>query len=504
MMLPAFTPTLPDNRQLDRLELVAISYLFLPILILLLGWLDWPFAIGLGFLASLSWVFVAQRHRPLSSPINRWHWIIIACLAILWVSLSGLAGHFHLNTDWDFRMSVLHDLTAGSWPVGYGIFEGHEIILRLPMGYYLTPALIGKLLGGSEEAARWALWAWTSLGGALFMGLAIHSLPAPRHTWQTAALLLGVVFFSGMDIVGTLMRDHAWPVPGMHLEWWAELFQYSSNTTLMFWVPNHALPGWLGAVLIWRHRDSGLDLAAAGLLMLSVVIWAPLVAVGLFPLVLVCTLRGVTLRDWRQAWIQPAVLCMLPPALLAMRFITFGVPPEAAGTLSEAGALGPVLIRLLIFSLLEWGFLAWLVLRTDYRHPLVWAAVLELLLLPGLRFGPGNDIVMRGGIPALTLLMMAVLMVLTRPPTRDRSAQVAITCCLLIGAVTPYEEIYRSFYPSPRYESQGRHFVERNGLPWHYVGALNHHPWLPLVLSKPAVLRIAPTSPPASQPENSH
>jgi hypothetical protein len=487
----------PEMRQLDKIELTAVSYIFLPVLVMMLGWLNWPFALILGGLSSAAWFFVARRQRHTKNPLSINYWTIIFITSILWISLSGIAGHFHLNSDWDFRMSVLHDLTMGAWPVSYGKLDGQDVILRLPMGYYLTPALIGKVLGGSEDSARWALWAWTTVGACLFLGLVIHSLPTPRHPWQLITALLGAILFSGMDVIGALMRDHTWPVSGMHLEWWADLFQYSSNTTLMFWVPNHALPGWIGAILIWRHRSHGLDLAAAGLLILSAVVWAPLVAIGLFPLLLLCSWRELTLRSWLHAWITPASLCLLPPALLAIRFITFGVPAEAAGTLNEAGALGPVVVRWFIFSLMEWGFIAWLVLRSNMRQPLVWAAILELLLLPWLRFGPGNDIVMRGGIPAITLLMMAALHVLTQASIRERATQAALAACLLVGAVTPYEEIYRSFHPSLRYESQGKTFVERNGLPWHYVGLLPQESWLRFILGHPTQLKNQPETQPS-------
>jgi hypothetical protein len=483
-----------QGRQLDRLELIAVSYLTLPVLVFLLGWLYWPFALGLGALALIAWVLVARQCQlqPAElSALTPATWLAIAGVSALWVSLSGLAGDFRLNSDWAVRMSVLRDLTVGAWPISYGQQEGHDIILRLPMGYYLVPALLGKIMGASEEAARLALWLWTTLGAALFLGLILGSLHGRRPVWQIVVMLLGVVAFSGMDIVGSLIRRPEWPASGQHLEWWAQLFQYSSNTTLMFWVPNHALPGWLAALLVWRHREQGLSLAATGLLMLGVVVWAPLVAVGLAPLLLMCSLRTQSPIAWAREWLQPSVLCLIFPGLLTISFITFGVPSEAASALSNAGQLGPIAIRLITFSFLEWGIFAWPVLRSNPRNWLVWISAVELLLLPLLRFGPGNDIVMRGGIAPLTIIMVAALMLLLDATVRQRAAQILVAVCLLVGAVTPYEEIYRAFYPGPRYESQGQNFVQLNGLPWHYVGLLNHS-WLPVVLAKPVLLSEAP------------
>ena len=74
---------------------------------------------------------------------------------------------------------------------------------------------------------------------------------------RRAAVAAVVVLFSGLDIIGSLLDDGPrfrtdWNIT-THLEWWAGKYQYSSMTTQLFWVPNHALGGWLIIGLLFRN-----------------------------------------------------------------------------------------------------------------------------------------------------------------------------------------------------------------------------------------------------------
>lgn len=474
----------PDfGRQLDTLELAALSYLGLPVVVFILGWLRPTYAtIGAG-LFLFSWFGVLRHRRRIEHPIHPWKILAVAAVAALWVSLSGLVGDFHLNSDWRVRMSVLRDLTVGEWPVGYGPMNGQELILRFPMGYYMVPALIGKVTGLS--GAYSALWAWTVLGTGLFLLLVGNAAGRLSRSWLIPVAV--AIWFSGMDIIGWLLFRGQLPSAGQHIEWWAGLFQYSSQTTVLFWVPNHAIPGWLAALIVWRHRDTGLAMAPAALLLLCVAFWAPLVAIGAAPLVVLCAVRGQPWQSVLRESFQVPVLATLPVGLAFARFITFGVPTSAVSATAQAGlSIAPLLELLSIFSVLEWGLLAALISASGQRSWLFWAAVIELLGLPALRFGPGNDIVMRGGIPALTIIMLFATTAFTTSRT-PKDLRIAIAVVLLVGCATPLLEFQRAFTASPRYHNETQNFIELNGTPWHYVGTLNQ-PSLQRIIRNPVPL----------------
>lgn len=462
------------GRGLDRTEAVALAYLGAPLTLWALGWFRLPVAVAL--LLTLAFVAAAViRHMsaPTAEPLTRSQWALAAVVAAVWAAGTGLAGGAYLNPDWTVRLAALHDLVTMPWPVSYGSEGDGVLMLRFPMAYYLIPATVGKIAG--MEEARLALYAWTAIGAAIFLALVLQSLPR-RSLREIAATVAVVVLFSGMDIVGWLTTKGSFPAPGEHIEWWQWMFQYSSNATLMFWVPNHALPGWLATAVLWRHRNRGLDVSASAALLLAVAAWAPLVAAGLLPLLILGSLRGVRAAASLNAAARPEVWFAAGWIALLAAFTTFGVPVEESSrswaTARLQFALLPYLLPYLTgFAVVEWGLLALWVWRAQGRHPLIIAAMATLILLPAFRFGPGNDIVMRGGIPAMTLLMFATLEAL-RHRHATRLQRSAILAVLALGAVTPLLEMTRALMPASGPPPAIEGPLTAQGRPWHYVGTL--------------------------------
>lgn len=501
-------------RDLDRLEWLAVSYLFLPIFPFLLGWLRWPYGLSLAALAALGWWSTPWKRAEGRPVLGRPAAVVLVMAAAIWVALSGLVPPFDLSDDWSTRMAVLRDLAVGDWPVGYGQLGGayQNLLLRFPMGYYLVPAMFAKGLGGTEGVARALLLPWTLLGVTLFLVLTLTSFrPEPRRL-RVKNVILPLVLtigFGGMDVVGWLVLRRSWPPVGSEIEWWAGLFQYSAHTTLLFWVPNHALPGWLAGVLVWRHRQQGLSLSACGLLLVAVVGWSPLVALGLTPLILACSLRGQPPRRWLEELWRPGLLALVPPGLIVTLFLTFRVPGN--GLFMSWVSLNSIISWVLLvglFTLLEWALLiAWIV-RAGERSWLLWLAGSQLLILPLFKYGIFNDLVMRGGIPALTVVFCALLATLNAQQPGKLPGAIGLVLMLALGGVTPFLALQQSFQPGDRYVSQGRTYVQINagktkGIAWHYLADL-HDTWLERVLAAPKRLSPGPLLPsPAPSPPSS-
>jgi hypothetical protein len=61
----------------------------------------------------------------------------------------------YANPDWYIRDAVLGDLVNFEWPLHYLSAEGEPLILRSAIGYFLPPALFGKIFGlGSPRSRR--------------------------------------------------------------------------------------------------------------------------------------------------------------------------------------------------------------------------------------------------------------------------------------------------------------------------------------------------------------
>jgi hypothetical protein len=434
-------------------------------------------------------------------PVTPLQLSVAVAVACAWTLIGGADHVFFANADWHVRDAVLHDLVASHWPVGYGIFDGKETMLRAPLAYYLPAALIGKVAG--LAAAHVALGLWTAIGCALFL-MQVLSLTRSRPA-VAAAVVTVVVLFSGLDIVGSLLNDGPhfrsdWNIT-THLEWWAGKYQYSSMSTQLFWVPNHALGGWLLVGLLSRHGDSPAFDATLPICVVALALWSPLTAVGIVPFVLwriiVEAQRGRLTRLLRpQIWL-PALLVGL---VLAAYFILD--PSRIPKGLSVGGpGDGAVLdlLRQAQFFLLEAGFIgaAILVLR---RSGQVVLALAVLALLPLAYFGPGNDLVMRASIPSLAVLTIGACLALLDGADPNQSWRRKGPLCFLlaIGAVTPVAEFARAvMLPAWPINMQATLIgATCGGFPAHYVARLTGQA-ITRLLRQPQRLALGPQGPAA-------
>jgi hypothetical protein len=383
-------------------------------------------------------------------------------IAILW-SIFGGAGHFfYANArDWVIRDAVLHDLVAGSWPPTYAAGGDDFYILRAPVAYFLPAAAIAKLTG--LATADKLLWLWTVAGITLFFLL----LPL-RHASlarSTAALLI-VVLFSGMDILGFMFPDFHWgnvPLPGAFIDWWIKpppMVSYWSNTSNLFWNPNHSLPGWISIVLFYRHWRHPRFLSITPLLVAVLPLWSPFALIGMAPFLAMQALRWWQQRSRHALDIPLIAACF---AVFGVVFVTLTIPfngiqlgmsltTEPAGGwryLNNFGHVVTYMENYTLFVIFEFAVVSLLVARAVDRWLFV-TAVLTLLALPLFSFGPGNDLAMRSSIPSLGILCIASINVFAHPaPLIGVFRRWLLGLVLVIGAVTPYYEFSRAIGRTP-------------------------------------------------------
>jgi hypothetical protein len=446
MSMPNPQTRLPPS--LDMLDRAAVAYLTLPLLIFLFGWFEiWaaiPLAACVGYaIRRLFGALPAATRWPIT-PLQLGVAVSIGCA---WTVLGGTDHLVYANTDWYIRDAVLHDLVVSPWPVGYGTVDGHETLLRAPLGYYMPAALVGKLAG--LPVAHLCMALWTAIGASLFLIQVLSLLPA--RAGMIAMSMAVVVLFSGFDILGNLLdvpRFIAhWNI-AEHLEWWAGSYQYSSMTTQMFWVPNHALGGWLAIGLLFRNQgELRLDFTLP-IVVVAVALWSPLTALGLVPFVVWYAIasmrreRSLMLFDPR-VWAPALIVGMAVAAYLTLD----------AGTIKKglnlgdngAAAVASALLRHAQFFLLEAGFIGYAILAIRRSNQVILALVI-LALLPLFSFGPANDLVMRASIPSLTVLAIGACIALSQPAPDRRALRKrwVLAGMLTVGAVTPIQEFARA------------------------------------------------------------
>ena len=445
------------------LRRATLVFLALPPLIFLAGWLRVPLAVGAGavFVAAV-WRLMAGRDAP-TAP-RRWPLLVaIAVPAAVLTLLSGAGGWGASDSDWLKHDTILRDLLTRPWPVTYDAGQG-PVLLVYYTAFYLPAAGFGKLVGGSWNVASQAL-ALTMFAGIVLAGAWLAVLGNARRRPGAATIALAVFFgFSGLDVVGKALVNLWYGLP-VHfgdwsdIEWWAQFAQYPSNAASLFWAPQHAFGGWLPLALAlddwFAERGPEGAWMFYGALALF---WTPFAAVGLAPI-----LAGLLLQRWWTAgsgwgwWRRSLTLAngagALAGGVFALYLLAhFQAFPLPAAYVVRPGFLPMPLLEISHFSrpLLYGMFvgiefaglsaaLGWFLAGqtgADARRGRLLLALATgvLLVLPLLRYGYANDLVMRGGIPALFVLqVLLVRMFACAGEGRRRAAVWAAAVLLVVG-----------------------------------------------------------------------
>jgi hypothetical protein len=358
--------------------------------------------------------------------------LIAACfvISLLIFVLGGEGRFFYANTDWQVRNAVLHDLVTYPWPFAYSL-KGEVDILRAPLGLYLVPALVGK--AGGLRAAELTMLVQSAL--LLTCILAMGSSLFETRRERVVSLLVFLIF-SGMDVLGMTWAGGRL---GMHLEGWGPL-QYSSDITLAFWVPMHALAGWIGAVLFLLWRTDRLSLTGLLTPLPLLALLSPLALIGMVPFAAfagIIVLRSRALRVADVA-LPLASLLLSVPSLLYLASGSGAVGLQETELSFEQWALFEAL------EVIPYMLAALLVSRSSRFGsftPLL--VVLVLLVLPFAQIGSSGDLTMRASIPALAILSLLVAEFLMKPQSgvEARMIRGIATAALVIGSLTPLTEI---------------------------------------------------------------
>lgn len=429
-------------------------YILLPVILFLSWWTD----VWIGTIVALvvGYVVWTQSYKVKKDffliPLKTIG--IVGIALFLWTLLSG-AGHRGLfNGDYYKHNALFNDLISLSWPVRYQVKETGDIVyLVYYFAYYLPSALIGKLWGW--QAGNIALSAWTFTGVVFAFMWLFAFINNKKQLWY------GLLFplFSGLDGLGKLIMRTK--VVNNEWEWWGRNWQYSGNTTLFFYVPQHALIGWLlmGMLLYMFTKNKTLPLQL--LLLCASLLWSPFVTLGILPFYLLLFIR----KEYSTSVAETAVSMVIIAVelLFFMSNMTFFVKDTAAnGWLWDSEKLfgSWVLVRLILFYLFEFGVFVFFIFHSLFEKKrrtefIVFFTALSLLFLfPWYKMGLMNDFAMRSSIPALYVVCYYWIRSLVETK-KTQLLNFIMVSIFIIGALYPFilfsnGAIHFSFQ-SPRY-----------------------------------------------------
>ena len=430
----------------------ALGYLILPILLFTSLWLAWYICVPmLAFFALCIAKTLFGKHKTEFkdiAPENKFtqKLLLILFISMIWVAISGVGGFGFQNQDLHWRNVIFQDLVRFDWPVIFTAFGGKDIMCYY-LVYWLPAAFVGKITG-SLVIADLALYVWTVLGVFLALYLFARNLRKIRPIY-----ILIFILFSGMDVVLHMIHYLSLPVPGFHLEWSFPL-QFSSFTTTLFWVFNQTLAPWIIVMLLLASKNNKSTVFLFSLCLPS----APLPCLGLFPIAAIMVLTGHTdkLGDkkglknrmtalWENIKSAITIQNLLIP--LSLLFIFYQYYSLNSRTEEFSMFLEVFSRRRVLFILFEFGILSLLISPMFYKKPLYWVINITLVFIALYEGSMKSDLIMRASIPSLVVLCFyTVTWIKNRPASVSKVHVAAVAIVLIVGAITPANEILRSLH----------------------------------------------------------
>lgn len=439
--MKATEPNAPKSiRRCDAFFSLVLAYLVLPNLIFLLTWVrPWigvPAAIAV-MGCSIFMIWRSGGWEPRQG-LDRRNLIFILAVAFFWTLMAGAGGFVPQSFDYMAHNLRFHDLIHRDWPVKYSLPDGGQRYLCYGVGYYLAPALGGRLLG--EAAMPGLTFLWTFCGTALCFYWVASRTGKPKTT------LLIFLLFAATNGALYLLKQAGLPgfMPAAlvreKLDQLGLYHSYYDMFTKLHYQPQHAMPAWLGTALLYELLWVKRNPAGAFFVWCACLLWSPLTSIGL----LVVPLAAVRHISWR-AWFTGVNLAGGGVLMLIM-----GVYFQGHVQLAENGpiwksASGPEWLPFfLIFDALELTpVLFILLLDRKYRvlgdlRPLFLVAAAWLTLVPLYKIGHCADLRMEGGTPGLVIAALGAACCLqSKVFSLKRPLFILLAGSLLIGAVYP-------------------------------------------------------------------
>ncbi|MDO5557052.1 MAG: hypothetical protein Q4G05_02245 [Clostridia bacterium] len=431
---------------------IVLLYLFIPIEIFFIGFLRWYYSLVLTVIMIYVFCKISKSIKYKKIEINsKIKTILIISLILIWVAFSGIGGFSYQNDDYIVRNPVFNDLMSYDWPVHYNFENAPEEITdvvgngEVSFSYYfifwLPAALIGKVLG--YGIAQICLYLWSALG----IGLIVYLIKRATSI-NGILIILGMIMFSGMDVVGTLISKKEFGL-GLHLEWWNTTFQYSSITTCLYWVFNQAIPIWIITSLILNLNNNKSNLAIGSLAFA----YSPFAIFGMIPVMIISIFKkyekekkSFIIRIKETITSQNILIPIIIIIIFGAFFISSGDKITVngwsfAGINSISGAINYIK-KYMLSIFLEFGIYALLIFRERKKDLFYLTSIVLLTLIPLYIMTPANDFVMRGSMSLLFILMVEILYYLQY--SKEIIKKYLLITLLVLGMITPFNEIYRS------------------------------------------------------------
>lgn len=446
------------NFNTNQIRFISYIYLLLSFAIFSLSWVKIPitllYILILAYSTYIFWKDTFQSQADFIK-ISLKTLFICSIILIFWIALSGVGGLGLQTGDYLKHNALSYDLITNTHPPEYNI-NGKTYHLVHYLGYYLTPAFVGKFLGWS--AFNYANILWTSLGILLSIFWFIRIVG--KFSWF---VLLIFILFGGLRLAGALYQFGlngtietlynamygTVSLFSLNSTHYSFSFIYHNTTDLIYWSPQHTLGAWIGAGLLlhdWLHRK---NISMAPIYLSLIAFWSPWSFIGLCPFALVAVFQ---LKYWQRWFSLPAILSGLAILVLTIIFL-LGVTDNNLihhfifNNMSISGSdnatifqsyLFFICFEVLIYTL---PILILMYIQKNTYFTLTLLLTIVLVLVPLYRYGQWNDWCAKVGVPAQFIMAIVV----TKMILQKTKLSYYLIIVFLLSAIVPLTSIVNSF-----------------------------------------------------------
>lgn len=428
------------------LDKISYVWLCIPLLIFLGLWLKIYVGLFLVVLLFVSLKEVFKENSKKYIEVNKKTLLLIIFLTTLWCISSGIGGFVYQSPDWQIRNAIFRDLVNFSFPVQYD--NGSMLVYY--MGLFLPGSLFAKIFLPLGKEIAFNIGNYFTLVYIVF-GINIIVLQLIRllkaSNKQQLFILFLFIFFSGIDILQPNILQN---LATFHIERHNYL-QYSSFTTLLFWVYNQAVAPWLITILFLKNPYK---IENFGFLGAMCIFYSPLAFCAMLVyfscISIICIKKHLKTKKFKHIFkkiFSKNNLIILP--LIIIEYLYF----RSNSTLNNDKLIfifsslkdikAKEIIELLLFIFMEAGIffvLMWNKFKSDIIFQITF---ILLLIIPLFRIGDCGDFCMRVSIPAILILMTYTARYLFN--CKKNFCKMLLIAVIFIGALTPCTEFFRCF-----------------------------------------------------------
>lgn len=447
-----------------NIELIAVGYLVLPIIVFLVTWLRIYFALPASVILLYgSWKFARQVQSDQGElEISLGLLAVIVLFVLLWVSSTGIGNFFVSGFDQPWRNAVFRDLIDYSWPVVYE--NGNSLVYYL--FYWFVPAMVGKAFGWI--AGNVALVCWTAFGLLIVFAL----ISKVVNLKEKAGFLCALVIFwgwGGLDVVGAIivqiLNINAYYFGLWDCNVWTDYFlngyafnyAYRTNCNALANVFNQAVPVWLVTSLVYLNRDKLRNYIFLGGLLLP---FAPLPFLGVVIILVTyyvinsLQVKGYFSSSFKEIFSVQNVSTLL--AVFPYVALYFFANSTTAGASGGGFSLLPwhmvdvkIAFVTVLFWLLTFGIIALLIYKDNRKNTFFYIVVVWLMTAIFIVFGRsgGKDFSMNSTMPAFFLLMVFTIQYVVKNvlPNKLSTKSAIILCYIFFMCLSPLFYVLNGF-----------------------------------------------------------